>query len=270
MNSKTNLLNVALAKTLTFIQGKVADGILTSDETTEIIEELQSHMKIPSQKKKIVVKEATEEDLADIQDYLVTYLSDGEDDGEPCHLSLEEMDISKEEGELETSNNCLKIEQALKTLDTKYFKGQIGLGLGLLKISEFNLKEKKRKWGFKNDEYAVNTLNLKYKRTQIHNFMRLGKLVRKYPKMKRLGRGLNIHKIAERFPLIEKTLDRYSIFWSTDEKRPRTVEDLKFELDPVPEPLQLHDFSSPLAIRITPEENDGPCSAHTIPATPNL
>ena len=56
MNSKTNLLNATLAKSLTFIQGKVADGILTSDETTEIIEELQSHMKIPSQKKKIVVK----------------------------------------------------------------------------------------------------------------------------------------------------------------------------------------------------------------------
>ena len=52
MNSKTNLLNATLAKILTFIQGKVAEGILTSDETTEIIEELQSRMKIPSQKKK--------------------------------------------------------------------------------------------------------------------------------------------------------------------------------------------------------------------------
>ena len=269
MNSKTNSLNATLAKTLTFIQGKVADGIFTSDETTAIIAKLQSHMKIPSQKKKIV-KEATEEDLADIQDYLVTYLLDGEDDGKPCRLSLEEMDTSKEEGELETSNNCLKNEQALKTLDTKYFKCQIGLGLGLLKISEFNLKEKKRKWGFKIDQYAVNALNLKYKRTQIHNFMRLGKLVEKYPKMKRLGRGLNIHKNADRFSLIEKTLDRYSMFWSTDERRPKTLEDFKFELEPVPEPLQLLDFYSPLAVLITPEENEGPCSAHTIPATPNL
>ena len=60
MNSKTNLLNATLAKTLAFIQGKVADDILTSDETTEIIEEEQSHMKFPSQKKKNVVREATE------------------------------------------------------------------------------------------------------------------------------------------------------------------------------------------------------------------
>ena len=52
----------------------------------------------------------------------MTYLSDEEDDGDFCHLSLEEMDISKKEGELETSNNCLKIEQAVKTLDKK-FKG---------------------------------------------------------------------------------------------------------------------------------------------------
>ena len=159
MNSKTNLLNATLARTLTFIQGKVVDVILTSDEATEIIEELQSHMKIPSQKKKIVVKEATKEDLADIQDNLVTFLSDREDDGERCQSSLAEKDISKQEGELETSNNCLKIEEALKTLDTKYFKGQIGLGLGSLKINDFSLTEKQRKWGFKIDEYAVNTLN---------------------------------------------------------------------------------------------------------------
>ena len=88
--------------------------------------------------------------------------------------------------------------------------------------------------------------------------------------MKRFGRGLNINKIAERFPLVEKTLERYSIFWSTDEKRPEILEDLKFELEPAPETLQLLDFYSPLAVRITPEENDGACSAHTIPATPNL
>ena len=100
--------------------------------------------------------------------------------------------------------------------------------------------------------------------------MSLGKLVRKYPKMKRLGRELNIHKIAERFLLIKKTVDRYCIFWSTDEIRPKTLENLKFELEPVPEPLQLLGFYSPLAVHITPEENDGPCSAHTIPATPSL
>ena len=84
MNSKTNLLNATFAKTLAFIQSKLADGNLTSDETTEIIEELQGLMKFPSQKKKIVVKEATGEEIADIQDYLVAYLSDGQDDGEPC------------------------------------------------------------------------------------------------------------------------------------------------------------------------------------------
>ena len=56
MNSKTNMLNATPAKTWGFIQGKVADGILTSDETTEIIEELQSHMKIPFQKKKLSSK----------------------------------------------------------------------------------------------------------------------------------------------------------------------------------------------------------------------
>ena len=100
--------------------------------------------------------------------------------------------------------------------------------------------------------------------------MSLVKLVRKYPKMKRLGRGLNINKIAERFPLIEKTPDRYGIFWSMDDERPKTMEELNFELEQVPEPLQLHDFRYPLAIRITREENDGPCSAHTIPATTNL
>ena len=177
------------------------------------------------------------------------------------------MDISKEEGGLETSIR-LKIEQALKTQDTKYFKGQIGLGLGLLKISEFNLK-KRRKWSFMIDEYAVNTLNLKYKRTQIHNFMRLGKLVRKYPKMNQLGKGLNIKKIAERLTLIEKSLHRYSIVWSMDEKRPKTL-DLKFELEPAPKPLQLLELYSMLAVGITPEGNDGPCSAHTIPATPIL
>ena len=100
--------------------------------------------------------------------------------------------------------------------------------------------------------------------------MRLGKVVRKYPKKKRLGRRLNIHKIAERYIFIEETLDRYSIFWKTDGKRPKTLEDLKFQLDPVPEPLQLLDYYSPLAVRIPPEENDGLCSAHTIPAAPNL
>ena len=100
--------------------------------------------------------------------------------------------------------------------------------------------------------------------------MRLSKLVRKYPQEKRLGRGLNINKITERFSLIEKTLDRYSIFWSTDEKRPKTLEYLKFELEPAPELLQQLDFNSPLAVRITPEENDGPCSAHTIPDTLNF
>ena len=144
MNLKPNLLNATFTETLAFIQGKVADGILTSDEATEFIEKLQSHMKFRSQKKKIVVKGATEEDLADIQIYLVACLSDGEDDREPSRLSLE-MDRSKEEGELETSNICSKIEQALKSLDTKYFKGQIGLRLGLQKIGEFSLKQRTRK-----------------------------------------------------------------------------------------------------------------------------
>ena len=131
---------------MAFIQGKVADGILTSDETAEIIEELQSHMKRASQRKKIVVKEETEEDLANVQGYLVEYLSDGEDEEEPSLVTLEEMDFTKE-GALETTSNCLKIEQALKNLDTKYFKGQVGLGLGLLKISEDNLEKKREESG---------------------------------------------------------------------------------------------------------------------------
>ena len=94
MISKANLLSATFTKTLAFIQTKVADGILTSDEATEFIEKLQSHMKFRSQKKEIVVKGVTEEDLADIQNYLVAYLSDGEDDREPIPLSLE-MDRSK-------------------------------------------------------------------------------------------------------------------------------------------------------------------------------
>ena len=48
--------------------------------------------------------------------------SGGEDDGEPCHLSLEGKDISENEGELETSNNCSKTEQELKTRH-KVFQG---------------------------------------------------------------------------------------------------------------------------------------------------
>ena len=109
-------------------------------------------MKRPSPKKKIGVKEATEEDLANVQDYLVEYLSNGEDEGKPTFVTLEEMDFTKEEGALETTNNCLKFEQALKNLDTKYFKGRIGLELRLLKISECNLKAERRKWGSKIDE----------------------------------------------------------------------------------------------------------------------
>ena len=88
--------------------------------------------------------------------------------------------------------------------------------------------------------------------------------------MKRLGRGLKINKIPERFPLNEKTLDRYSIFWSMDEEKPKALEELKFELEQVPKPLQLQDFRYPLSIRITPEQNDVPCFAHTIPALLNL
>ena len=53
-----------------------------------------------------------------------------------------------------------------------------------------------------------------------------------------------------------------------DGKRPKTL-DLKIKLEPAPELLQLLGFHSPLAVRITPI-NDGPCSAHTIPATPNF
>ena len=113
-----------------------------------------------SKEKKIVVKEATEEELANVQAYLVEYISDGENEEEPSLVTFEEMDLSKEKWALETTNNCLKIEQALKNLDTKYFKGQSGLGLRLLKIDECILKEKRRTWGFTIDEYAVNTLKL--------------------------------------------------------------------------------------------------------------
>ena len=92
--------------------------------------------------------------------------------------------------------------------------------------------------------------------------------------MKRLGRGLNINKIAKRFPLIEKTLDKYSMIGSMDDEKPKTLEDLRFELEPVPEPLQLQHFSFPaslsaIEIRIKSEDN-GACSSHTIPPTPSL
>ena len=92
--------------------------------------------------------------------------------------------------------------------------------------------------------------------------------------MKRVGRRLNINKIAKQFSLIKKTLDKYSMFSSMDDEKPKSLEDLKFDLEPVPEPLQLQHFSFhaslyALEVRITSEDN-GLCSSHTIPPTPSL
>ena len=56
MKSKTASLNDTLAKTLTFIQQKVNDGILNSSETAETIKNLQQHVKYPSFKKNSLKK----------------------------------------------------------------------------------------------------------------------------------------------------------------------------------------------------------------------
>ena len=67
-------------------------------------------MSIP--KENIISEEAAEKDFVDVQDYIVDYLSEGQQYGEEALLfkNIEQIDLSKDEGAFETSNNCTKIE----------------------------------------------------------------------------------------------------------------------------------------------------------------
>ena len=75
------------------------------------MENLQSHIKCPFQKRVLVAKEAAV-DVADVQHYLVEYLSEGEQHAkeEPSLKNFEEIDFSKDEGDFEASNSCLKMD----------------------------------------------------------------------------------------------------------------------------------------------------------------
>ena len=126
------------AKPLTFIQAKVNDGILSSFETAKNKDNLQSHINGFFLKKKLVAKE-TAENLADVQDYLVDSLAEKEQYAEekPNLMNIKEIDLSKDEGALETSINYLKIEWIFKKLDAQYVKSQIGWLLTVYKILLF-------------------------------------------------------------------------------------------------------------------------------------